>query len=523
MPQLLSRRDDSGWLTPSMADILKQSTAALPAEDRVREQVAELQQSLAELETPARIVDIRPSPSHILFIARPELIGRWNNRRLVTPAEIRRSLGTIAERHPDWTLGFLPKVQDDSESVGILLRTEQNQPLRLRPLLISNVFLQQPSTLALPLGVTVEQQPVIRDLPSLGHFLVVGADSARRHVIREILLTLFMLNTPSEVRLALVGSSAKAYEEWINVPHTLGRLVSTPEQGLRLFEGMVKEAERRRQWFMEREVNTLQDYNSLMQRQGEPLLPRVLILFDSLSDGEWQETRDQWTPQVYDLLVNGARVGIHMILTANQHPSPDVPELLDGVLETRIVMRSANPELAENLKNFHSSALRFVDAFILRGGEITPIELCAVGDDELERLVVYWRQIAAQRAQEARPRQRTGLTDLLPPLPETDPSLRPAPPMPTRTRVGTLARATQALSASAETENRILGQAQALAAYLGWIGLGPLRDVLGLSTGEARTLIAALQNMGVVEEGEAPVLRFVRLAENPLTDEDGQP
>jgi hypothetical protein len=40
--------------------------------------------------------------------------------------------------------------------------------------------------------------------------------------------------------------------------------------------------------------------------------------------------------------------------------------------------------------------------------------------------------------------------------------------------------------------------------------------VLGLSPGEARTIIVALQNLGIIEEGDAPVLRFVRLAENPL-------
>lgn len=515
MPQLLSRRDETGWLTPSMADILKQATAALPSEETVREQVTALQQALTELETPARIVDIRPSPSHMLFIARPEQVGRWNNRKLVTPAEIRRSLGTITERNPGWTLGFLPRVADDAESVGILLRTDQNQPLKLRPMLVSNTFLQSPSTLMLALGVTVEQQPIIRDLPTLGNLLVIGGDSARQHVVREILLTLLMLNTPSEVRLAFIGSSS--YEEWTNAPHTLGRLVGTPEQGLRLFDGMVKETERRRQYFQEREVNSLQDYNAIMQRQNEPPLPRVLLLFDSLSDVEWHETRDQWTPLLYDLLVNGTQVGIHLLLTANQYPSPDVPEQLDSVLETKIVMRSAKPELADGLKNFHNSALRFVDAFIVKGTETTPIELCAVGDDEIERLIAYWRQAASLRAQEARPRQRTGLTDLLPPLAETD---RAAAPLPTRTRAGTLARATQALSSSAETENKLLGQAQALAAYLGWIGLGPLRDVLGLSPGEARTLIAALQNLGVVEEGDAPVLRFVRLAENPLAGDE---
>jgi hypothetical protein len=122
--------------------------------------------------------------------------------------------------------------------------------------------------------------------------------------------------------------------------------------------------------------------------------------------------------------------------------------------------------------------------------------------------------MATQRAQEPKPRERrTGLTDLLPPLEDAS---RQTAPLPTRTRVGTLARATQALSSN--EEDRILGQAQALAAYLGWIGIGPLRDVLGLPTGEARAILAALQSIGVIETGDGPVLRFVRLAENPLPE-----
>jgi hypothetical protein len=518
MPQLLSRRDDTGWLTPSMADILKQGTAALPAEDLIRSQVNEIQQILTELETPARIIDVRPSPSHILYIARPEIVGRRSNRRPVTPAEIRRSLGTIAEKHADWTLGFLPRIQDDDESVGILLRTEDHQPLKLRQLVIGNAFLHHPSTLALILGVTVDQQMIVRDLPTLKHLLVVGSDSARRHLIREILLTLALFNSPAEIRFGLVGANIKSFDEFAGTPHVLGRLVDGLENGIRLLDGMIKESERRRQWLLESQTDSFQEYNALLQRQSEPLVPRILVVLDSVSDETWQEAHERWIPGVYDLLVNGAKVGIHVLLTANQQS--DVPETLEEALDTQFIMRSANPELAENLKNFHSSALRFIDAFIVdkkQTAGITPVELCAVGDDEIQRLTTYWRQMATQRAQDPKIQTRkTGFTDL---LPEIDSEPRLASPLPTRTRVGTLAKATQALSSP--DEDRILGQAQALAAYLGWIGMGPLRDVLGLSAGEARAILAALQNLGIIENGDSPVLRFVRLADNPM--QDGHP
>jgi hypothetical protein len=347
--------------------------------------------------------------------------------------------------------------------------------------------------------------------------LVIGSENTRRHPIREILLTLMMLNSPAEIRVALMGTSVKMYEDLAASPHMLGRMVDEAENGIRLLDGMVKEVERRRQWFQERETDTFDDYNAALLRQNEQPLSRILLVIDSLSDPAWQEVIERWLPSIYDLLVNGAQVGVHLIVTANQLQAPDVPEMLENALEMRIIMRSASPELAESVKNFHSSALRFIDAFLVdkrQSPEIIPVELCAITDDEAQRLSTYWRQMATQRAQEPKPRERrTGLTDLLPPL--DDPS-RQAAPLPTRTRVGTLARATQALSSN--EEDRILGQAQALAAYLGWIGIGPLRDVLGLPTGEARAILAALQSIGVIETGDGPVLRFVRLADNPLPE-----
>lgn len=513
MPQLLSRRDDTGWLTPSMADILKQGTAPLLSEDLIRSQVSEIQQILVEQETPARIIDIRPSPSHILYVARPEIIGRRSNRRPVTPAEIRRSLAVIAEKHSNWTLGFLNHAQGDDESVGILLRTEVHQPLKLRQLLVSNTFLAHPSTLALVIGVTVEQQMILRDLQQLKHITVIGPDSGRRHLIRELVLTLILFNSPAEIRIAMLGDSIRMFEDLAQSPHTLGRQINDVEQGMRLLDGMLKEAERRRQFLADRQAENFEDYNALMLRQGEATLPRLLILFDSLSDADWQQAAERWMQPLYDLLVNGPRVGIHLALTAN-HPA-DLPEMISSALETRVQLRSVSTELAEGLKQFHSTALRFVDGFILSGREITPVEFCTVTDDEVQRLTNYWRQMAAQRTQDPKlVQKRSGVTDLLPQFGDAEPAARPAAPLPTRTRVGTLARATQALSSG--EEDRVLNQAQALAAYLGWIGVGPLRDVLGLSVGEARAVMTVLQNMGVVEEGSLPALRFIRLAENPL-------
>jgi hypothetical protein len=247
-------------------------------------------------------------------------------------------------------------------------------------------------------------------------------------------------------------------------------------------------------------------------------------VLSSLSDVEWQAAIESIQDPLYNILVNGPRVGILPLITADK--LEDVPAELADVIDTRLVMRSAGLELGEEITHLHTTALRFVDAFILSQRDpdaITAVELCVVNDQDIQNLVSYWRQLANQRSQEARPRERTGLTDLLPDLegsglgqPQTD---RPGTGslMPTRTRAGALARATQALTT--EADERLVVQAMTLAAYLGWIGVGPLRDIFGVSANEARSTIASLQRMGVVEEGSATILRFIRLADNPLDND----
>src|SRR5215475_1768848 len=140
MPQLLSRMDKAGWLTPSLPDILDAGAAPPGGEDYIRAQALELQQAFSEQGTPARIVNVRPTSSRTLYIARLDQVGRVTGRRPVTPTEILRTFARIAEKHPDWTLGFLPQLQDSDGSIGVLVRTEEHKAMSLRQLLIRSSF-----------------------------------------------------------------------------------------------------------------------------------------------------------------------------------------------------------------------------------------------------------------------------------------------------------------------------------------------------------------------------------------------
>ncbi|MBC7811914.1 MAG: hypothetical protein H7175_12240 [Burkholderiales bacterium] len=522
MPQLLSRMDDSGWLTPSIADILE-AGAPPPGEDTVRAQAQELRQTMAAAGTPARILDVHQTPAYTLYITAPEQ-GRRGGKRAGSVNDFQTGLKQLSQQHKDWTIGFLPQVRDNTSAAGIIVRTPQHRPLRLRQLLVSNTFRDYSARLALTMGVTLEQQLIIRDLEKTGHLLVIGSGTAKRHFLQGILLTLILLNTPAELRIALAGSHSDTHDALLETPHVLGRLMSSPDDAQRLLDGLVKEIVRRRGYFRDSEVRTFEEYNSRLKERGEPPLPRILLMIDSMSDPSWQANNDRWPPSVYDLLVNGARVGIHLVLAADELKSPDVPHILDGTISTQVILRSAAKDIVDTLDNFHKSTLRFVDAFVLSRGkitEITPVALAAVPDDEMERAVAYWQQSGAQRKQE-KPNQQlvpsSGVTGYLKMTPEVAAALAERDnhaSKPSRPSAGVLARAAQKLSGM--DDESILQRGRALAAYLGWLGVGPLQDVLGLSMSEAQTVMTTLQDEGIIELGDAPMLRFVRLANNPFT------
>lgn len=531
MPELFSRMDNTSWLTPSIADILDQGPAPPGGDGSIRERMLTLQRELSEFETPARIVNVRSTPSYTLYVARPETVGRLGNRRAITPNEIKRSIGRIAEAHKDWTLGFMPQMSDDSNTVGILLRTAEHRPLSLRRLLVRSTFRNYKSTMAFVCGITLEQQIAVRDMLSMGHIHVVGSDGAKQHFIRGVLLTLMLLNTPSELRLAMVGQGSEAYKPFIGTPHTLGRILVLPADGKRLIDGLVKEIQRRQKAFKDADAKDLTEYNQSLQETGKSGIPRIILVIDSASEAAWQQDAGMWANPTTQLLKDGIEAGIHLIIASDEMEVPGLP--LDNSI-TRVVMRSAGRDYVEKLEGFHVSLLRFIDGFIVQEADeepIIPVELYAISNMEINRAVEYWRENAKQRYEEAQMQSvsgRTGVTDILTPHEEVE--KLPSPPVPDKPAPDVLARATQVLESvvvkqqeaikakEGNLKGHVLQQAQALAAYLGWLGVGPLEDIFGYTQDEAQVVIQELQKQGVLENTDCAIARFMPLSNEKIRE-----
>lgn len=459
MPELFSRMDNLNWLTPSIADILDQGSTPPGGDGSIRDRMLTIQQELEHLDTPAKIVNVRSTPSYTLYVARPENIGRTGNRRTISANEIKQSIKQIADNHKDWLLGFMPQLRQDDSAVGILLRTDEHRPVSLRRLLVRSTFRKHTSALAFVLGITLEQKLLVESIDAIGHMLVVGNDNAKQHFIRSTLLTLIMLNTPSELRVAIAGESSEAYKYLVGAPHALGRILTSPTDGQRLIDGLVKEIQRRKQSIQDEGVANIEEYNSLVNPQGKTTLPRIVLILDSLTDETWIETRDKWSISLNTLIDEGTTVGIHLIITIDDEANFDIPSRLQKHINLKVITRASSKDISTQIPDFHASLLRFVDAFVIDPNQdenITPVELCAISNSEIKNVVEYWRNTSKQRYQEmqaSKSSQQTGVTGVLTPPPELEKyeALPPTPPTPAKPSVATLARATQKLGKDLST------------------------------------------------------------------------
>lgn len=497
MPQLISHRDGFGWQTPNVTDILEGAADNRDKTGQLRLVATSMVRRLAEMGAPVRLKRVEPLISHTRYHLQLDKVGPRGQEREVTVEDLRRLLPQIM---PELEGQASELIESPDGNVTLFLRTQAHQPLRMASLLYQKTFLQTPSYTMLALGADLQQKVVVRDLTALKHLLIIGTSNTRLHLQSGIALTLALLNSPSYLRIGLVGDDTSHFRHLTGSPHVLGEIVSNTRYFCRLLDGLVKHLGQRRHIFAKQNVTSLDQYNkqALSIRSLKPL-PRILLLVDTVALKDWRNFQDQWLVTLHALLNKGPEYGVHVIMTVpDDHSAPD---RINRLFENRILLRSAiaRSTLTSTLP------LNFIDSLLTqKDGDMLPLELPLVAEVELTRLVTYWQNIKNRRVAEMQekgapvPTGATGLLtlreDMLPQTNLLKSSLESEPPM---------------------IDDTLVAAAQALAAYIGWLGIGPLRDVLQLSVAESEETLRILRTMSVLEPGDGPVWRFVRLVDPP--------
>jgi hypothetical protein len=222
--------------------------------------------------------------------------------------------------------------------------------------------------------------------------------------INAIVGSLLTQATPEDVRLRLVDPKMVELGVYNGIPHLLSEVVIEPEKVVPLLKKAITEMEQRYRLFSGLGVRNLEGYRKLRAKQlaqgetGLAILPSIVIIIDELAD-LMMTAPEEVESHICRLAQLARATGIHLVI-ATQRPSVDViTGLIKANIPTRIAFMVSSAVDSRTIIDM-GGAERLLgrgDMLYLpaEAGKPERIQGAFVADEEVERLVAYWKQQAA--------------------------------------------------------------------------------------------------------------------------------
>ncbi|MFN3705085.1 MAG: DNA translocase FtsK [Thermoflexales bacterium] len=289
--------------------------------------------------------------------------------------------------------------------VGIEVPNAQFTTVDLRSILESDTFrrMAEKSPLTVALGRDVSGAPICADLARMPHLLIAGTTGSGKSVcLSAMIVSLVMNNRPEDLKLVLIDPKMVELSRFAGLPHIIGKPESDLERIPAVLRWVTREMDARYARFAELGARNLQDYNAIMARKKEALLPRIVVLIDELADLMLQSPID--TERTICRLAQMARAtGIHLVV-ATQRPSVDVVTgLIKANFPARISFAVASATDSRVILDQvgAETLLGRGDMLFLHPEQGVPqrVQGCFVSDKELEEIVRWWkRTVEAERS-----------------------------------------------------------------------------------------------------------------------------
>jgi len=288
--------------------------------------------------------------------------------------------------------------------VGVEIPNTEGRLVTLREVLESREYAaaKAKSTLAMALGRDVTGAIRVGDLARMPHLLIAGATGSGKSVeINAIVASILTQATPEDVRLLMVDPKRVELGVYNGIPHLLAPVVIEPEKVVALLKKAIGEMENRYRLFSQLGVRNLEGYRKLRAKQiaqGDAslaTLPSIVIIIDELAD-LMMTAPEEVEGHICRLAQLARATGIHLVI-ATQRPSVDViTGLIKANIPTRIAFMVSSAVDSRTIIDM-GGAERLLgrgDMLYLPadGGKPERIQGAFVADDEVERLVAFWKQ-----------------------------------------------------------------------------------------------------------------------------------
>ncbi|HLI06672.1 MAG TPA: DNA translocase FtsK [Ktedonobacteraceae bacterium] len=288
--------------------------------------------------------------------------------------------------------------------VGVEIPNKNSRLVTLREVLESKEYqaAKAKSKLAIALGKDVAGAVRVGDLARMPHLLIAGATGAGKSVcINTIIASILTQATPEDVRLLMVDPKMVELNVYNGIPHLNFPVVTEVEKVVPLLKNAITEMERRYRDFSHLGVRNLDGYRKLRAERaakGDTALknlPAIVIIIDELAD-LMMAAPEEVEGMICRLAQLARATGIHLVI-ATQRPSVDViTGLIKANIPTRISFMVSSAVDSRTIIDM-GGAERLLgrgDMLYLPADAGRPerIQGAFLADDEVERLVAYWRQ-----------------------------------------------------------------------------------------------------------------------------------
>ena len=299
-----------------------------------------LEEKCREFSVEGAVVQIHPGPVVTTFEFKPDagvkyskVTGLADDLCLAMQAE-----SVLIERIPG------------KSTVGIQIPNPNREPISLRELLESDLYLRSASKLTLALGKTIHGEPFLADLATMPHLLIAGSTGTGKSVGLNAMLTSILFRaTPDDVKLIMIDPKRLELGMYKDIPHLLTPVVVEPKKAANALRWAVREMEERYKYLAAFGVRNIEQYNRNVRQMienkevptdAEPprTLPLIVVVVDELAD-LMMVAGNEVEESICRLAQMARAVGIHLIL-ATQRPSVDViTGLIKANLPSRISFR----------------------------------------------------------------------------------------------------------------------------------------------------------------------------------------
>jgi len=366
------------------------------ADVRYRKQTIE--ETLASFDVPVKVVEVNRGPVVTQFGLQPLF-----TERRVSSGEVRRRkvrVSKISALASDLALALaaspirIEAPVPGRSIVGVEVPNSEVALVGLRDVMDSPAYKKKRSRLKVALGRGVSGEPVVADLATMPHFLIAGATGSGKSVcINTITACLAFNNRPQDLRLAMIDPKMVELTRFNGLPHLLGPVETSLERIGGVLYWATREMDARYRKFAAAAARHLDDYNK--NAPSEDRLPRIVILIDELAD-LMLSAPDETERTITRLAQMARATGIHLVI-ATQRPSVDVVTGLikanfparisfavTSQVDSRVILDQPG---AETLLGRGDMLYMAPDS-----SKLVRVQGCFVSDEEIRRLVDYWRE-----------------------------------------------------------------------------------------------------------------------------------